>query len=979
MHWVLAIALHMTAAHAASFSLGSKAPTADALSAATVGLQQQNGSWWFNSRTAGSDERTLFVSAGVDHVMWTGDNFGPPKRNEYERAVQQKYADNRTAWAEATVDRIVRAGFNTLGSWSSATCPDCWQQDGAAEAAAKSHGVYYTPIILFSDLYNKKHGTSGFPDVFDPLFNASAWSAARNATSARVTDPLVLGYFLDNEDSCPPYPEPGMGINRRLGSQQRLLGALETFLRLPVGSPGRAIAAEYQSQMVAATKTSDTAEVTRVRAAFAARVARQYFQVTTSALRYFDPNHLILGCKFTDGDGLGPLVEAAAPFVDVHALDTYTFTPGVAYMRHLYERGGQKPFIIAEFSFQGRESFVNHLVHMGGAGPVLQTQKQRGAAWSSFVGKLLALDFVVGYHHFQYYDQPSNPAKPHNTNYGIVSVNDTEYTEMIQVMRRTNLDAHRLHALGAAGQRCGLDELSVHAVGSAFRGSIRHNLTGLCLTADPDGGVTLATCATAYNQTTAVWQSLANGRLQHVASAKCLDIDRSVSQSSKVLLTSNCSTDIDVEQPASWEHGADCFVMNFCRWLGTPVCGYGQSCLSSVPGRSESSVASVETTLCVPNTPELVWKFTDVPAGTEILPVPPQLAPALPKPAHSASQASLLTFQFRCRATPITYSMEDEWPAGTNVSFVFFSAASKVSAPTGEWSGMGSFTEHDSAHFPQPFPPYPIKLLHLTVSGLSAGLTEVDVEINGRGGPLVTLHARLFGPSMGIFVTEVDTKPTYWTVRQYNAWKYFQHFPNATTPPSKFQAVGRFLGSSDDIDEWAEGVTALVRTGFRGVALPPSAPLGSLMQQTGAAVLPLFSGGVYSTPGGAFDFDCGNTSADVAWKLDTWANTTATQYRDAGFDLTKAATFAMADEPGWYFPAVLDTSQWPARVFQSWHDFLHNASLSFSELGASSWEEVVPIGRSAATTVPLRRRYYWSTRFFSTYSARHFAEQTRCD
>ena len=63
--------------------------------------------------------------------------------------------------------------------------------------------------------------------------------------------------------------------------------------------------------------------------------------------------------------------------------------------------------------------------------------------------------------------------------------------------------------------------------------------------------------------------------------------------------------------------------------------------------------------------------------------------------------------------------------------------------------------------------------MHLTVSGLGAGLTEVDVEIEGKAGALVVnLHARLFGPSFGIFVTDVDTEPIYWTVRQYNAWKY---------------------------------------------------------------------------------------------------------------------------------------------------------------------------------------------------------------
>jgi hypothetical protein len=954
---------------------GSATTTPAAAGARAVGLQQQqNGSWWFTTRD--TVQPTLFVSAGVDHVMWTGDDFGPPKGNEYERAVQQKYAGNRTAWAEAAVGRIAGAGFNTLGSWSSATCPDCWAQDGAAQAAAERLGIYYSPIVLFAELYNRQHGTTGFPDVFDPSFNTSVWISARNACVSRAADPLVLGYFLDNEDSCPPYPEPSVVTNRRTGATQRLPGALAAFLDHPVGSPGRAIAAEYQSELMVAVTALNSAEVTRLRAEFAARVARQYFQVTTAALRHFDPNHLILGCKFTDGDGLAPMVEAAAPFVDVHALDVYAFTPGVFYMRHLYEKGGHKPFIIAEFAFQARESFVQS-AHMGGAGPLLQTQEDRGAAWSSFVGKLMGLEFVVGYHHFQYFDQPSDPTKLHNTNYGLVSVNDTEYTEMVQAMRTTNLDAGTMHMAGAGGQRCGLDSKlhsSLSADGGAFRGTIRHNLTGHCLTADHSGAVSLTACGTVENRTEVVWQLwqvLANGVLQQVRSGKCLDIDRSVSQSPKVVLSSNCSTDVDVEEPASWEHGADCFVMNFCRWLGTPSCGYEQACLSFVPG------ANVVTALCVPGAPELVWAFADEPARAQTVVAPPlpMLLPAQP-PVRDGSN-TLLTFQFRCRATPITPIDDERAIVPNNISFGFFSATSKVSAPAGEWSAVGTFAAQDSAHFPEPFPPWPIKLLHLTVSGLGAGLTEVDVEIDGKAGALVTLHARLFGPSFGIFVTDVDTEPIYWTVRQYNAWKYFQHFPNATAAPKKFEAVGRFIGSSDDIDEWAEGVTALVRTGFRGVALPPSAPLGTLMQQTGAAVAPLFSGGVYSIPGGAFDFDCGNTTADVAWKLDNWANISATQYRDAGFDLKNAATFAMADEPGWYFPAVLDTSKWPARVFQSWHEFLQNASLSLSDLGAASWEQVVPIGRSAATTLPMRRRYYWTTRFFSTYSAQHFAEQTR--
>ena len=58
--------------------------------------------------------------------------------------------------------------------------------------------------------------------------------------------------------------------------------------------------------------------------------------------------------------GLAPLLAAAAPHVDAHALDIYAFTPGVHFTRGLYAAGGHRPFIVAEFSFQGTESFVKH-------------------------------------------------------------------------------------------------------------------------------------------------------------------------------------------------------------------------------------------------------------------------------------------------------------------------------------------------------------------------------------------------------------------------------------------------------------------------------------------------------------------------------------------------------------------------------------------------------------------------------------------
>ena len=75
---------------------------------------------------------------------------------------------------------------------ASGSCPDCWQTDGSAEAAAKLHGLLYAPIIDFTVRFNQQHNTTGFPDVFDKAFNASAWESARIVCSPRSSDHAVL-------------------------------------------------------------------------------------------------------------------------------------------------------------------------------------------------------------------------------------------------------------------------------------------------------------------------------------------------------------------------------------------------------------------------------------------------------------------------------------------------------------------------------------------------------------------------------------------------------------------------------------------------------------------------------------------------------------------------------------------------------------------------------------------------------------------
>ena len=58
-------------------------------------LVRDGATWWFSSSGdgggggggGGGRHGGRFLSMGVDHVMYSGDNFGAPRGDEYERAV----------------------------------------------------------------------------------------------------------------------------------------------------------------------------------------------------------------------------------------------------------------------------------------------------------------------------------------------------------------------------------------------------------------------------------------------------------------------------------------------------------------------------------------------------------------------------------------------------------------------------------------------------------------------------------------------------------------------------------------------------------------------------------------------------------------------------------------------------------------------------------------------------------------------------
>jgi hypothetical protein len=260
---------------------------------------------------------------------------------------------------------------------------------------------------------------------------------------------------------------------------------------------------------------------------------------------------------------------------------------------------------------------------------------------------------------------------------------------------------------------------------------------------------------------------------------------------------------------------------------------------------------------------------------------------------------------------------------------------------------------------------------HVSFDGL-AGLSKVEGELKfDEGGAVIALRGELFGHNLGLLVWREEGKPLAATMAEYNRryWKQLEGL-ELKVRPSKFGITDRFIGGDDDRVNWREGISALHNAGFSAIMLPPTKAVREIAREVGVTRT---AWAVYSPPGYAFDTPYPGQKPPEP--LEQWAAKEAKAYVTAGWDVKDLAIFAMSDEPGWYYPSTLKLGDDPA-VRARFHAYLQQQGLKPADVGAERWDDVKPIGRSAATDLPKRRLFYWSMRFFPWDSSRYFAEST---
>ena len=355
--------------------------------------------------------------------------------------------------------------------------------------------------------------------------------------------------------------------------------------------------------------------------------------------------------------------------------------------------------------------------------------------------------------------------------------------------------------------------------------------------------------------------------------------------------------------------------------------------------------------------------------------------------------ADVPTFQLRARVT----SCEGKELAGKTFTISLADVRAKVAGSVwSDWLAFGPKQAEEmlkrSRH-----PRFPV-VTYLTIGG-ATDPTTVEIETRLKeAAPATSYTADLFGPRLTLVIwRDEHEQPHIASSAEYNQ-RYWEVFKTISIPeaerPKLFPIVDKFCSVSNDRKEWMDGFSNLARAGFNALSLSAHPQyLAQYREMLLKAGLHRTAGGIYEPVGGYFDFTAekhahapdfatsrkwwvepGKTTLDT---IEKWAQARIAPYLNAGFKPEDMAMYFISDEPGWTYPMMFKTLSESPEGLQHFHDYLKAQGLTPADVGAASWEQALPLGRSKAVDLPSRRLFYWTIRFFSWDSARHFANCAR--
>ena len=422
---------------------GSAGATPAALAAALIegvapSVALDSGNGFYRVEHAGGDRWRMlapngetFVPLGVDHARLWGEGY-------FESNMLARFV-TKEAWANDVLAKIRDWGFTTLG-------------------AACANELYHkgTPFLVYpwvgepfsfdggdkAILQGKKRPGTAFPNVFNPDWPQYCRDWSMKIFRPNRFDKDIVGWFFDNELAW---------WGEKIAGQGKY-GLVDAVAKLPP---------EHTARQAYDAFVAEHADwpVSKVRGEFLRLIAEKYFGGIVTAMREADPNHLIMGCRFS-GVWMEPeLLETAGKWLDVVSFNHYPWVNVTnGEVRISYREGetsqlaaqryremyalARKPFFVTEWSFPAND--VPGIPNKWGEGMKMPTQAERVRASELFARELMAQPFVLGYDYFMWHDSAGGGE---NCNYGLVNNQGEPYAALTEMFTRVHADIKAARAV----------------------------------------------------------------------------------------------------------------------------------------------------------------------------------------------------------------------------------------------------------------------------------------------------------------------------------------------------------------------------------------------------------------------------------------------------------------------------------------------------------------------------------------------------
>ncbi len=278
-------------------------------------------------------------------------------------------------------------------------------------------------------------------NVFDPAFVDWCDEKAKSV-EAQKDDPWLLGRTMDNE-----LPMDG--------------NMLYNYLSLPATDPvyrySYACAWNWLVNITGKENPTEQDVNDELLQLFIGFVYDRFYSLATTAIRKYDPNHMILGSRMLHGVISKPWVlRFASLHLDCLTINWYGEWDIPVEDLKLVSESANMPLMVTEFYTKGMDSGLDNT---RGAGWVVKTQQDRGDFYQGYTLRLLECKNFVGWHWFQYLDNDPDPAVIYTTrngvkawkdqssvdaNKGIINNNHEPYEELVTSMAEINKNVYKL-------------------------------------------------------------------------------------------------------------------------------------------------------------------------------------------------------------------------------------------------------------------------------------------------------------------------------------------------------------------------------------------------------------------------------------------------------------------------------------------------------------------------------------------------------